>query len=321
MLGVQPRAADERRAKMGATGGKVSDVSFEIGASYVPMDGGLPGLSDAEKQVFACLHTHRAYIVQAERDFGVSRLAIAGAIAWEMLENPRKWSPRSAGFGKVHLYNYRFGFNPIDADTAAKQAEDAGYLPAKTYDERKLLLSMPPSAIRYIAALMAAIADLAARYGFEDIRDNPEILTNVYQSKDLKQWEGHLKAKPAGTSFTGGNKMDIWVTGHLKFLTAAVGDPKVPPAPAPAPSIAAAPPGAAKSVEVFKGLTLSDLAHAEYGDWELWPLIHDQNKALIGTNPNRLRIGQVLTVAPLRSFKPAQIADAKKRAPSWKKFT
>ncbi len=303
---------------MGSTGGSVSDVSFEIGASYVPMDGGLPGLSDAEKQVFACLHAHRAYIVDAESDFGVSRLAIAGAIAWEMLENPRKWSPRSAGFGKVHLYNYRFGFNPIDTDTAAKQAEDTGYVPAKTYDERKLLLSMPPSAIRYIAALMAAIADMAGRYGFDDIRDNPEILTNVYQSKDLKEWEDHLKAKPSGTAFAGGNKMDIWVKGHLKFLTAAVGGPKVPRTPvSPA---AAGPSGAAKSVEVFKGLTLSDLANAEYGDWELWPLLYDQNKALIGASPNRLRIGQKLTVAPLKSFKPTQIADAKKRAPSWKNF-
>jgi hypothetical protein len=303
---------------MGSTGGSVSDVSFEIGASYVPMDGGLPSLSDAEKQVFACLHAHRAYIVDAESDFGVSRLAIAGAIAWEMLENPRKWSPRSAGFGKVHLYNYRFGFNPIDTDTAAKQAKDAGYLPAKTYDERKLLLSMPPSAIRYIAALMAAIADLAGRYGFDDIRADPEILTNVYQSKDLKEWEDHLKAKPPGTAFVGGNKMDIWVKGHLKFLTAAVGGPKLPSTPvSPA---AADPKGGAKSVEVFKGLTLSDLANAEYGDWELWPLLYDQNKALLGTSPNRLKIGQKLTVAPLKSFVPAQIADAKRRSPSWKNF-
>lgn len=303
---------------MGSTGGNVSDVSFEIGASYVPMDGGIPGLSDAEKQVFACLHAHRANIVDAESDFGVSRLAIAGAIAWEMLENPRKCSPRSAGFGKVHLYNYRFSVNPIDPNTAAKQAEDTGYLPVKTYDERKLLLSMPPSAIRYIAALMAAIADLAGRYGFDDIRDDPEILTNVYQSKDLKEWEDHLKTKPPGTAFAGGNKMDIWVKGHLKFLTAAVGGPKVPSTPvSPA---ATGPSGESKSVEVFKGLTLSDLANAEYGDWELWSLLYDQNKALIGASPNRLKIGQKLTVAPLRSFNAAQVADAKKRAPTWKNY-
>jgi hypothetical protein len=294
-------------------GGSVSDVSFEVGASYIPLDGGLPGLSDAQKQVFACLTDNRSLIVEAERKFGASRVAIAGAIAWEMLENVRHWSPRSVGFGKVHLYNYDLP----PTDTAAKQAEDAGYLPNKTYGERKLLLSTPPGAINYIAALMAAFADLAGRYGFADIRDNPEILTNVYQSKDLADWEAHLKTKTPGTGFSGGNTMDIWVKGHLTFLIAAVGPSHVSPPPPPLPGASSDYP---KTIAVFSGLTLSDLAQAEYGDWQLWPLLFDENKAVIGVNPNKLRIGQKLTVPPLSSFNPPQLADAKRRAPSWKTF-
>lgn len=81
------------------------DVSFEIGASYIPIINS-PAQNAAEGQVFACLFAHRREIIAAEKKFGVTRIAIAGVIAWEMLENVRKWSPRSAGFGKIHLYNY-----------------------------------------------------------------------------------------------------------------------------------------------------------------------------------------------------------------------
>jgi hypothetical protein len=226
-------------------------VSFEIGASFIPMDGGLPGLTDAEKQVFACLNAYRWDIVNAERDFRVTRLAIAGAIAWEMLQNVRTWSPRSVGFGKVHLYNYSktgaaFGFmagaavgsvpggvvgaaiGAVDFDTAAKQAEDAGYLPVQTRDARKVLLSTPSGAIKYIAGIMTGVADIAARDGFRDVRNDPEILTNVYQSMDLNTWDKHLKEKPKGSDLKGGNAMDIWVMANLDFLTAAVGKSDIP---------------------------------------------------------------------------------------------
>lgn len=79
----------------------------------------------------------------------------------------------------------------LDYDTIAKQAEDSGYLPAQNYQNRKLLLSIPDGAIRYINGIMAAIADSAGRYGFRDIRSDPEILTNVDQSMDLRKWQEH----------------------------------------------------------------------------------------------------------------------------------
>jgi hypothetical protein len=199
------------------------DVSFEIGASYIPIINA-PAENPAEAQVFACLNAHRREIVAAEKTFGVTRIAIAGAIAWELLENVRKWSPRSVGYGKIHLYNYHFSRSWYD--TAAKQVEDRGYIASQSKEKRELLLTTPEGAIRYIAAIMAAIADIAGRLGTKDIRFDPEILTNVYQSMDLKEWEAHLLAKPRGSSLTGGNKMDRWVTSHLDFLVSAVGRPK-----------------------------------------------------------------------------------------------
>ena len=53
------------------------DVSFEIGSCFVPVDAGMD-LDPAEQQVFACLRAHRAEIANAEREFRITRLAIAG---------------------------------------------------------------------------------------------------------------------------------------------------------------------------------------------------------------------------------------------------
>jgi hypothetical protein len=56
-----------------------------------------------------------------------------------------------------------------------------------------------------------------------------------------------------------------------------------------------------------------------YHDVELWPLLWDQNKALI-PNPNRIKPGMVLQYKELSEFTPAQIADAKRRSPTWKDY-
>jgi hypothetical protein len=74
---------------------RADDCALAIGASFAPIiNTGLSGLNAAEGQIFACLRAHSGEIVNAERTFRVTRLAISGAIAWEMLENVRKCSPR-----------------------------------------------------------------------------------------------------------------------------------------------------------------------------------------------------------------------------------
>jgi hypothetical protein len=90
-------------SKKGVKGG-VEGVSFEIGASYLPIVNS-PAANAAEAQVFACLWAYRRVIVAAASKYGVTRIAIAGAIAWEMLENPMPSSVRAVGFGKVHKFH------------------------------------------------------------------------------------------------------------------------------------------------------------------------------------------------------------------------
>src|SRR6266699_1137721 len=48
------------------------------------------------------LSLHKNEITDAEARWHVSRLAIAGIIAWEALKNPQGFTPKSVGPGKMH---------------------------------------------------------------------------------------------------------------------------------------------------------------------------------------------------------------------------
>jgi hypothetical protein len=276
------------------------DVSDEIGASYMPVHSAFC-IDGAEMQVLAVLRSQQSTIVAAEQKFRVDRLAIAGAIAWEMLKNAPDWKrralrtvapvPRSVGWGKVHLYNFSgtgavvgsLAAGPLGGlagafnfDTIAKETEEAGYLPELSFAYRRKVLSTPEGAITYVAAIMAAIADLAAEYGFDDIRSEPSILTNVYQGDTLSSWEEKLKKKPAGAPFLPGNDMALWVIQNIPFLEDAVGAPDLPEsaaAPCP-PSNPAKQPAAKKADSNSNKLDKDKLVkwmddHAESGSVHL----------------------------------------------------
>jgi hypothetical protein len=89
---------------------------------------------------------------------------------------------------------------------------------------RLVLLSNIDGAIEYIAASMAAIADIAAVYGY-DIREDPPILTNEYQGSDLVKWRKHLAEKNKGDKLVPKNAMALWVGLNLGYLEDAVGKP------------------------------------------------------------------------------------------------
>jgi hypothetical protein len=320
------------------------DVSYEIRASYAPVPTSLVGLNPAELQVLGWLRAHRGEIVEAEQRFRIDRRAVAGAIAWEMLENVVH-NPKldlSVGVGKVHTFyaNKNSVKGSIDTmwastkgfftgdrgeDSLAKEIEEFGYLPPQSFASRKALLTSSKGAITYIAAIMSAFADLAAQHKFDDIRCDPVILTNAYQGRTLDSWQAWLKVKPKGTSFSGGNPMDVWVAAHIAFLEDGVGRPDLPESGGePAPSMSVMPAGsgpapvASKTITVARNSSLSAIALAEYGSLDLWPLIYDLNKAKMGPNPNLVSMGTTLEIAPLSSYGPAQTAWARSQAPSWR---
>jgi hypothetical protein len=78
------------------------------------------------------------------------------------------------------------------------------------------------------------------------------------------------------------------------------------------------------TVEVAAGnsekSTLSGIAKAQYGDLNLWPLIFDLNKDKIGPNPNRIKPGMKLLLLPIERYTAVELADARRRAPTWRNY-
>lgn len=69
-------------------------------------------------------------------------------------------------------------------------------------------------------------------------------------------------------------------------------------APAPAPAAAPAPPPTT-TYTVQSGNTLWGIAAHFYGNGVDWPTIYNANKGVIGSNPNLIYRGQVLTIPKL----------------------
>ena len=234
-----PTGSNEMMSYAMSGGGKdVDDVSFEMDdAPYMSVPTRLSGLTAPQMRVLAWLQKYKLDIVAAEQRWRVDRRAIAGAIAWEALEN---WNiggfkiphgVRAVGAAKVHVYNSKNPMTNIvnaDENTVAKQVEDGGYLPKQSLADRKKLLATPEGAITYVAAIMRAFSEMAVGYGFQ-IGGDPVILTNLFQEKDLPKWKASLEKKKATgiTKLSGGNEMDIWVGRNLLFLEDAVGRPNL----------------------------------------------------------------------------------------------
>ena len=78
--------------------------SFELRGPEPPKE----AKTAREKAAF-WLSLHKEEIANAEANWNVSRIAIAGVIAWEALQNPQAFSVSSSGPGKMHLHgNWAF---------------------------------------------------------------------------------------------------------------------------------------------------------------------------------------------------------------------
>jgi hypothetical protein len=206
-----------------------------------------PAAETPEDRVRLWLGKYRPLLEEAEQRFHVDRRAIAGAIAWEALENASTlgFSFRAVGPGKPHLWDVDFtprlvanefgmlSLADIKTDMPVKQVEDRGYLPQKSFEQRRELLKSPAGSIQYIGAIMGAIADIAAPV--ENIRCQPALLADIYQWIDFAKWEARIRQrleskKKLGTytPFAIGNKMGAWVQAHLDYLESAVGKPACP---------------------------------------------------------------------------------------------
>jgi hypothetical protein len=248
-----------RRLREGVNGLLISRELWDAyGLADVPTR--LTGLTVAQRKVLAWLRLHAGGVVGAERKWGVDRRAVAGAIAWEALENKFFWRMalnRWVGPGKPHNTDdtgyhepsplYRHGnmalkllwsrlaehlFRKIP--TVAEQVETEHYLPRQTYEGRARLLATPAGAITYIAAIMRALADRIAVYGYSDIYGSPAALAYFYNTSDLDKVKKHFEEKEkrevvcrvkSCRELTLDNAMARFVRDQREYLEEAVGKP------------------------------------------------------------------------------------------------
>ena len=190
------------------------DISFELA------DTATVGSTPREK-VKNWIIAHLQSIQAAESKWQIDKRAIAGAIAWEALENPLSRSFRSIGPGKVH---YKSSPAPyVEGDPVSKQVEDKGYLPKQTLDDRKSILSTADGSINYIGAIMKAFADIATTAGYT-IKCDPAILCTFYNGFDLPKAETLFKTKKYPDPLKPSpDMMGHWVSENIPYLEECVG--------------------------------------------------------------------------------------------------
>jgi hypothetical protein len=194
-----------------------------------------PEASTSESRVFFWLVKNISGILATEKAYSVDRRAIAGAIAWEALRNPKDsleqevrtatGTARFSGPGKVH---YKESLLPTTSYTppgitAAIEIEQRGKLPVQTEEQRRQILATTAGALRYIGAIMRECSDIAAQSGYYLDCDPPSLAT-FYNSWDIHEVERHFSQRRAPVPLAP-NEMGTWVTENLAFLEKAVGRP------------------------------------------------------------------------------------------------
>jgi hypothetical protein len=91
-----------------------------------------------------------------------------------------------------------------------------------------------------------------------------------------------------------------------------------PPTPPPAPP--ATPGGPLPTVTVGAGDSLSLIAQRRYNDMLLWPVIYDANLAVVGPNPNKTKVGQVLVIPSIAGMTAAQRDAYHVRGRAWRSY-
>ncbi len=218
-----------------ATFGQILRHLQQLGQATISIElADAPNASTSEGRVFLWLIKNISGIVSTERAYHIDRRAIAGAIAWEALLNPKgsftqelrtaTGTARFSGPGKVH---YRESLTPGASPgiTAAIEIEQRARLPQRTEEERRQILATTPGALLYIGAIMRECSDIAARGGYYLDCDPPSLCT-FYNSWDIHEVERLFSERRVPAALLP-NEMGAWVNENIAFLEMAVGRPPV----------------------------------------------------------------------------------------------
>ena len=180
-----------------------------------------PCAATARQRTYLWLSANRASIENAARKFRIDPIAIAGAIAYEALDDVHVSTvfglTRSDGPGKVHYKALRF----LIGVPVAGQVEEMGYLPVRTVRSRKQILQTAYGASLYIAAIMRAYADIAEQSANERIACSDGELVSLYAAYDIPHARSFFWLAPASARII--NAAGSWVISNKAYLSKALG--------------------------------------------------------------------------------------------------
>lgn len=191
-----------------------------------------PQASTSEGRVFLWMVKNISGIVAMEQKFSIDRRAIAGAIAWEALQNaytgPASDLATSAGVarfsgpGKVHYKEFR----TEEGNPVARQVEQLGRLPMQSMEGRRKILATMPGALLYIGTIMREFSNAAAQGGYY-LDCDPPILTTFYNGSWSIQraQEFFQNERKAPTILRPGPLMGSWVQANIRLIERMVGKP------------------------------------------------------------------------------------------------
>jgi hypothetical protein len=190
-----------------------------------------PPANTAEGRVLFWLLRNIDGILATERKFSIDRRAIAGAIAWEALQNPWPGTAGDLGVssglalfsgpGKVHYKEFRLQ----EGLPSAVEVELLGRLPRQSMETRRQILATAPGALLYIGTIMREFANIAARVGYF-LDCDPPMLTTFYNAWSIAQATRFFgDGRKAPTPLTPGPDMGSWVQAKLARIETMVGPP------------------------------------------------------------------------------------------------
>jgi hypothetical protein len=87
-------------------------------------------------------------------------------------------------------------------------------------------MAKPAVAIDYLGAALDVIAAIAEQYGW-NIRNNPQILGQIYHGSTVEEWDTFMKTKPRDAPFKiVPGMIGEWTQANRKYLESAVGYPR-----------------------------------------------------------------------------------------------
>lgn len=198
------------------------NISLELKGTF----SGAPDAPTRYERVRRWLIIHANAINRTAAKYNIDRRAIAGAIAWEALQNVTNNFASTGVRGPGKVKPFALPNDPESQSAAAFVEGNARYqplLPEQSIPTRILILRTPLGSISYIAAIMNAYAteaELAGYTGENGIRNRPDILATYYNGVrgfELENAQAAFAQRPRD-EFKAGETMGQWVKNNLNFI-------------------------------------------------------------------------------------------------------